>query len=360
MLSEKKPCIYCDTLTRKGKKGEHILQEAIGGARTLLDVPEKRYVCIPCNTGALSEVDKEFTSKSYLSIVASQEIGAYLAQVWNIDCSADNLLIEAEPKWIDGELADLRCYPQITFEKSGPQVRGDALEMHSFGRDSYYRVLTKAAKAAFQRHIAGKKALHIERVEAGVIETYRLAPRLFTRKPIWEIAKNIDKASFTLRYANEPDKRFALKSLDGLSETESFRNWKLTQGSFTPRISFTFNVGHTIRGLMKIAVNLVAACCPNTPVSPRTFEAAIRLIQGEMQISPELISTNGFVAATGIQNIKAQIEPIHFALSGSTAGGTSIRASSEVELAHMFTFLGRIRRVGIRRTLLRRYIQRNG
>jgi hypothetical protein len=110
---------------------------------------------------------------------------------------------------------------------------------------------------------------------------------------------------FTLRFANEEDKRFALRSLDGLSETQSFKTRKLVPGSFTPRISFTFNVGHTIRGLMKIAINLVAAYCPTTPVNPKTFEAAIQLIQGNVQISPLLIHTNGFVCAEGIQQIEA-------------------------------------------------------
>jgi hypothetical protein len=31
MASNKKPCIYCDVLTAKGKRGVHIIQEAIGG-----------------------------------------------------------------------------------------------------------------------------------------------------------------------------------------------------------------------------------------------------------------------------------------------------------------------------------------
>jgi hypothetical protein len=76
MAANKKPCIYCDVLTTKGKRGEHIIQEAIGGALTLLDIPEQRFVCTACNNGVLGEIDKEFTSKSYLSIVASQELHA--------------------------------------------------------------------------------------------------------------------------------------------------------------------------------------------------------------------------------------------------------------------------------------------
>jgi 5-methylcytosine-specific restriction endonuclease McrA len=73
-------CLYCGEPTNKGRKGEHIVPEAIGGALTLNDV-SSRVVCQKCNSGVLSVLDKELCSRSYLSAIASQVIDAHLWQV---------------------------------------------------------------------------------------------------------------------------------------------------------------------------------------------------------------------------------------------------------------------------------------
>jgi hypothetical protein len=305
-IMPKPNCIYCGKPTKKGKEGEHIVQEAIGGSLTLLDISD-REVCQPCNNEALGDIDKEFTSKSYLSIVASQEIGAYLGQCWNVDHSSGKLLIEARPVWVDGLMSDCICYPQLTFEKEGLAIRGDANEMNGFGFDNFSQVLKKAAKSAYRRLMENKKprAIHLERVETGLIEENRFAPRLFSTKPIQQIAESIDSTSFTLRYLYASDKKFALHNLEKMSEEQQFNNRKTVFGSFTPRISFSFNVLNTIRGLMKIGVNLVAGYCPNTPINPKSCEAAMEMVLGKIQVSRLLMNTNGFVVAEGIQSIAA-------------------------------------------------------
>jgi hypothetical protein len=48
-------CLYCGSPTKRGKKGEHIVPEAIDGALTLLDV-SNRVVCSKCNSGVLSHL----------------------------------------------------------------------------------------------------------------------------------------------------------------------------------------------------------------------------------------------------------------------------------------------------------------
>jgi hypothetical protein len=158
-----KLCIYCGAVTKRGKNGEHIFPEAIGCALTLNDVSD-RVVCQKCNNGVLAELDKELCSRSYLSVVASQELGGHLWQVWTIDHAARNLLVEAEPTWIEGTLAGLRCYPQVTVEQDGKlHVRGDPAEFQSFGRENYQRVLVKALKRAFHRYRAGeKRVFHLD------------------------------------------------------------------------------------------------------------------------------------------------------------------------------------------------------
>ena len=112
-----KTCIYCGGEALKVRKGEHIIPKAIGGRRTISDFCKGRTVCNPCNNGPLSELDDELCRRSPLSVIASQEIGSHIWQVWDVDNQADNLLLEARPDWCAQSLAQ---YPQIVFERSSP------------------------------------------------------------------------------------------------------------------------------------------------------------------------------------------------------------------------------------------------
>jgi len=305
--NSKRPCLYCGVPTKKGKKGEHIVQEAVGGAKTLNDVDVcNRVVCPSCNSGFLSHIDRELCSRSYLSVIASQEIAAHLWQAWDVDHAANHLLVEARPSWADDEtLSCLVAYPQITLERTGPEARGDAEEVVQFGREDFAKVLFRAVRQCFERYCAGKNgALHFERVQSGVIhDGYRLAPRIFTRHSISEIAQNINEQSFILRFANEEDKQFALQCLSKLNSEQHYKGWSQKIGSRYPTISLFFDIGETLRGLMKIGLNLVAAYCPNTPVNHETFADAIRVIRGEVQIPPHVLAANGFVHAEDVQGI---------------------------------------------------------
>src|SRR5713226_3464227 len=135
-------CLYCGGPAAVPNRGigEHIVPDAIGGKLTLLHT-SGHLVCDKCNNESLSHADEELCGRSHLSLVASQELDARLWQAWDIDHDSENLLIEARPKWNDGELQHLVPYPQIIFEKSGPQIRGDVEEMEAFGREKYIQVL---------------------------------------------------------------------------------------------------------------------------------------------------------------------------------------------------------------------------
>jgi hypothetical protein len=302
-------CLYCGEPTKKGRKGEHIVPEAIGGALTLNDRPTNRVVCSKCNSGVLSQLDKELCSRSYLSIVASQEIDAHLWQVWDVDHQANNLLVEARPSWApDKVLNSLICYPQITFERKGQDIRGDSAEAIRFGREDFSKVLFKAVRESFGRYRSGEKgALNFERIRSGVIhQGYRLAPRIFTPHSISEIAANVRKHSFILRFANEDDLFFVLGSLSNLRNSAKVDRWTHKLGSPYPTIALFFDKGATMRALMKLGLNLIAAYCPKTPVNYESFAQAIRPIRDEAgQMPPGVLLKNGFIHAEDIQCIKA-------------------------------------------------------
>lgn len=301
-------CMYCGKPAKKGRKGEHIIPAAIQGGLTLNDVSD-RVVCEACNSGVLSQLDRELCSRSYLSIIASREIGAHLWQAWEVDHKSNNLLVEARPSWgVEDSLSSLVCYPQITFERSGVEVRGDADEFEQFGYENATKVLFRAARHCFARFRAGVKgAIHLERVRSGLLRTsHRLAPRLYAPHSIWHIAKNIQKQSFVLRYIANDDKRFALNSLLNLDDRCRARNWSRTLGSYRPSLCFFFDIGVTMRALLKMGLNLIAAFCPNTPVDKETFKLANRIIRDEAgQITAKLFSANGFVWPSDIETIKA-------------------------------------------------------
>jgi hypothetical protein len=302
-------CLYCGSPTKRGKRGEHIVQAVLGGSLTLNDRPTGRVVCADCNNGFLSRIDRELCSRSYLSFVASQQLDRRLWRAWDVDHAAGHVLVEARPAWADDEIMNsLVPYPQITFERRGPEVRGDAEEFLHFGQRDAGRVLFKAVRQAFARWCKTGSGLHFEHVESGAIENgYRFPPRVFLPHTIGEIARDIHKGkqSIILRFTSEEDKRFALCSMSKLDESRKFDNWSHNRGSHWPTLACYFDFAETLRALMKIGLNLIAGYCDKTPVDHVTFARAVSIIRGEMQIRPEALQLIGFVHAEDVQCIRA-------------------------------------------------------
>src|SRR5579862_487893 len=196
----------------------------------------------------------------------------------------------------------------MTCEKTGPAFRGDLEEMDQFGHEDFARVLAKSIRAAVERHYANKKrtAIHLRRVESGVIQGHhRLAPRFFTPHTIFEIAKRDRKSSFILRYLDDNDKEFALESAMIVGIEREAKGWRQMLGSQLPTIGVSFDLRKTVRALFKIAVNLIAAYCPNTPVNPTTFQRAINTVLHDKSLVPQTIAGNGFVDVKGVEPIKS-------------------------------------------------------
>jgi HNH endonuclease len=194
MTNLKYECLYCGEPTRRGRRtqGEHIIPEAIGGALTLNGVSDRR-VCTDCNTGVLSQIDNELCRRSILSVVASYEIDSRVWQAWDIDHEAKDLLLEARPLWGNGgKLRSLALYPQLTFEQSGPDIRGDREEFRDFGMGDSAKVLFKAIRHCYGRHRSGdKRALFFEPICPETVREYRFAPRMFTPHSIQEAAQRL-------------------------------------------------------------------------------------------------------------------------------------------------------------------------
>lgn len=293
-------CIYCDSYVGRVRKGEHIIQEAIGGALTV------RTVCASCNN-TFSNIDAELCSRSPLSIVASQQIDAHLWQAWDVDHSDSDMLLEAYPNWA---AESLTLYPQIVFDSTGPQLRGDMEEITRFGSRGFEQVIVKSMLRAFRRHEAGlKRWLHFERVEKDqIIERgYRLPPRIFPRMSIDDLADRLvrgEQASFIIRYQTDADRRRVLNAIETWNPAKSFRSFGGGIGSALPVFGCYYDMGKVFRALAKMAVNLLAHFCPNTPINRKTIGPVVRVIRGKSPVSPELLAANGFVHAADVASIK--------------------------------------------------------
>lgn len=297
-------CIYCSRAVGRVRKGEHIIPEAIGGALTI------KSVCSQCNND-FSPLDRELSSRSPISIVASQQIDAHLWQAWDVDHSDSDLLLEAYPDW-NHEL--LTLYPQTVFDRSRPHVRGDYDELRNFGPEDFSRVFVKAMLQAYRRYEAGEKRwLHFERVDGEqlVQRGYRLPARIFSRMTIWELAtrlRNKKPAAFVLRYLNTVDRRLALNTLDTWPPRRRHRSVQLERaiGSPLPVIAYVYDAAKVLRAIAKLAVNLISYCCPNSKIDHEGLRQVINVIKGEAPVTPQHLNANGFIWASDIEPIKAE------------------------------------------------------
>jgi hypothetical protein len=299
-------CLYCGSKVSKGKKGEHIVPEVIGGELTLKKFAGK-WVCIECNTGELANVDRELCSRSHLSIVASQEIASHLWQMWDIDHGAGNLLVEAKPDWEERELKRIYHYPQIIFDGAVRQMRGDAEEMERMGREAFEEVLNTAVRSAFQRYSHGMKgAINLERVRNDLVANgYRLPPRIHSQHSIFEIARKVNSQSFTMRFNDEGELRKAFLELSRMENPRrrAFTRYSVVSSSRIPTLSLYFDTGMALRGMLKIAVNLVAAFCRHTTIDYKTCPHVFNMVLGNTHVNERDIAANGFVHADDIQDI---------------------------------------------------------
>lgn len=288
-------CLYCGREARKIGKGEHIIPQALGGAGTI------KNVCQECNNEVLSTLDKELCSRSPVSIIASREIDAHIWQVWDVDHASKNLLLEARPKWNNRTLNSLILYPQLVFDKSKSYIQGDREEIEVFGNEDFDRVIIKSILNAFHHYDAGERSwLHLEHIELNddLSSNYRYPPRIFSRHPIDEIAKQIirrKKVSYILRYATDEDRHFALNSLDRWNPAIRRDNIDVGRGSYEPWVRFFYDPTKILRGFYKIAMNVLSAYCANTPVNNQSFSDAINVILGSTPVTSWHFEGSGFV-----------------------------------------------------------------
>lgn len=297
-MSDRKrcPCIYCGKPVGRVRKGEHLIPASLGGTLCTADV------CGLCN-GLFSDIDRELCSRSPLSAVAAREIDSTVWQVWDVDESAGNILLEGRP---DLERGSIWTFPQLLVFPTHIEYRADNAELMAFGADKFHVLFARRLQKLFWQHEHGKSnAFHLYRVRASkkLFSVYNYPPRFFVRGSIEDACG--DK-SVELRFVTQADRRLALSRLESGVAFKPMETTSVSMGSYLPVMRFFYDGAKVWRALAKIAVNLLHHYCERTTVNAQTFTSVIGEIRGTTQFPVTRMREGGFVWASDIATMAAE------------------------------------------------------
>lgn len=299
-----KRCVYCDEPIGKIGQGEHIVPKAIGGGKTL------KTVCQRCNN-QFSQLDEHLCSRSLLGIIASQELDRGMMKSWDIIRSETNLIVEAEPDW---ENSGMRHFPQIILDNGKLMIYGSTEETFEIGASAFCHTIKRAAMKSVRRYVRNEerkgKTLAFERINLDNFSDFpaRYPPRIFTRLRIKELAqrnKEDKGASFTIRFLNKPDANQLIRRIrDWITLPDQPKSERVI-GSCRPPFSVDYDIRIVCRALSKIAVNLIAFVCRETPInqSDPYIRLFTQIIKGELTFPNQMLRCVGFVHTSNIASI---------------------------------------------------------
>lgn len=185
----------------------------------------------------------------------------------------------------------------MTFEEKGAEFRGDIEETDAFGRDKAISEFKIAVVNTYQRFLENKRdTFYFEQVEPDILgKEFRYPPRLFIRRTMTEISRKPKKQKCRIRYVTDEDRALVLETLKTFSAGPKEHKWRQKPSSNRPTIRLFFDTGCTVRALMKIGLNLLAAHCRSMPINRSTFDRAMRLIMRETELNGNVIFEMGFV-----------------------------------------------------------------
>jgi len=259
-------CLYCP---RPANGREHVVPAALGGQVRLV---RPKLVCRTCNSGFLSELDKELCSKSPVSLLVAQELGKNPLYVW--DVGQNGIFMEAHPSssW-DG----MRLWPQLILDRQQRQMLfcSDWEELQAIGRERFARSFYEHLR--FARYCLRQGRKWEKRVwtwELIVGDSPRqFPPRVFVRKTFDEFSPRMH---FICRYANEDDRRAIMRAVDKWGAVAQKFKMRATLGSHTPKIGLHFRPQVVLRALVKLGINLLAW---RSELNRDTFQESLRFVK---------------------------------------------------------------------------------
>ncbi len=263
-------CIYCGRKVRRVRKGkgEHIIPKALGGALCI------NCVCLGCNN-ALSIVDKELVSRSYLKFFAAAALDRAAGNVWWYDKQRDLAL---EVGVLESHKTS-QLWPQIVFEKQRLVFHADQNELKSVGHrrylETFLRHLRLARNTLPDRDNATRPRWRWEQVQKSP-RRGRFPPRVYSRHSYDKLSSKIH---FHCKYAPPMDRNKLLYRLDTWNPFKDKLVLECSTGPQDVEVQTSFESGTVLRGFAKIGINLLAHICKTTPVNKDTFPEATSFVR---------------------------------------------------------------------------------
>lgn len=274
-------CIYCGGSTRGVRRGEHILQDAIGGARTI------KCVCKKCN-GNFSDIDQGLISQSPLALATQQVLGVHAVPVWDYHPGLD-LALEA---WLAPELRYPVLWPQLVFLGEKVFFTFDQEEAERMGIPEYVKAFRYCLNRALNSMLAKPKRplVRWERVHRPPVRG-RYPPRIYTPHTFDEWCP---KMSFCCRFTGSMERGRVLYLARNWQPVLNRRTLSSGFGVIDPESGHRFQPEFVLRALVKIALNLLADMEGPLFVSPKSFPMAIAYVRRGNNLSLRY-ETNGFL-----------------------------------------------------------------
>ena len=141
-----------------------------------------------------------------------------------------------------------------------------------------------------------KGKIHVERVKSDIVKGFYFPPRIYAKAKIAEIERDIEKQSFVLRFANDGEDKMVFDRLASLPPCKDFKSIRESLGSKMPRAALYFDMGTTVRAMMKIGLNCIMAYAKNTDISREAFPEPFLLIRDpRIQFKESYFKQNGFI-----------------------------------------------------------------
>lgn len=285
-------CMYCMSPMQEvhPRKGEHIIQEALGGRRVLPNV------CQTCNNG-FSDIDMEFASRSPMCLLIWRVLGTGADWIWDYD-PTDGLVLEGH---LQPDSDSPRLWPQVILDKDRISFRADLAELKAVGHQRYIETFWRFLMCARDGLRSHRKGRYWTWEQVGIPPRVgQFPPRVCCRRHFGDISA---KTRFVCRYYGRVDKNEILWRLDNWRPLEKPLALEERIGVFDPETVFSMRPVYILRALVKMGVNMLAHTCSKTVVCRETFRDAIEFITGVSYCGPEP-ATSGFVLNEAVADLE--------------------------------------------------------
>lgn len=285
-------CLYCSATANL--TDEHLFPLAIGGVRFF------HGVCKKCNNETLSRLDTELCKRSILSLISGPALHGSMDWVWDVDHSSSELLLEGRGDAVSNSMTQ---WPQLVFDRQGPQFHADQESMNEYGADRTTYTFIRHMRHAVAKFKHTQKGLFFRAFphSADLSERYRFPPRIFVERMPYDFSADM---TFIVGFLTDADKRRLLNTIDQWDDTVRFDRREIHVGSNLPVVRNQWDHMTIVRALTKIGLNLIFDSVDRTEVGLKTFSPAIEFVQTGRGITPRFLALSGFVWADDMTFLK--------------------------------------------------------